>query len=56
MYVSFYPPSKEKVEPIAQLWRLREKTSIAGVMPLCVLASGIRRAGGGIVDRDFPSY
>jgi hypothetical protein len=47
MYVSFYPPPKEKVGPIAQLRRLREKTAIAGVMPLYVLASGIGRAGGG---------
>ena len=54
MYVSFYPPSKEKVGPIAQLRRLWEKISIAGIMPLSVLASGIGRAGGGIVDRDFP--
>jgi len=53
MYVSFYPPSKEKVGPIAQLRRLREKTAIAGVMPLYVLASGIRRAGG-LLDRNFP--
>jgi hypothetical protein len=54
MYVSFYPPSKEKVGPIAQLRRLREKTAIAGVMPLYVLVSGMGRAGGSIVDRDFP--
>jgi hypothetical protein len=47
MYVSFYPPPKEKVGPIAQLRRLREKTAITGVTPLYVLASGIGRAGGG---------
>jgi hypothetical protein len=47
MYVSFSPPPKEKVGPIAQLRRLWEKTAIASVMPLYVLASGIGRAGGG---------
>jgi hypothetical protein len=46
MYVSFYPPPKEKVGPIAQLRRLWEKISIAGIIPLSVLASGIGRAGG----------
>jgi hypothetical protein len=55
MYVSFYPPSKEKVGPIAQLRRLRGKNrNRKRVMPLYVLASGIGQAGGGIVDRDFP--
>jgi hypothetical protein len=54
MYVSFYLPSKEKVGPIAQLRRLRGKTSIPSGAPLYILASGIGQAGGDIVDRDFP--